>query len=117
MVTKSTLSRSPPGLIASPAAAVWRRAAGGFLEGVNLAVRRGVCNARAAGRCGRTGGRFGFDLQPLVPQSLRKVVVDGDADGELRASLLVVQSQASLEVLLHHVVVGAFRNHWKTNGK
>lgn len=118
-VTKSTFSLFLLGLIDGPVAAVWWWAAGGFLVGVALAVAvcRGVCDTRAAGRCGRTGGWFGFDLQPLVTQSLSKVVIDRDADGELGASLLVVQSQAPLEVLLHHVVIVAFRNHWKTGGK
>lgn len=115
-VTMSTMSWFPPDLIASPVAAVGWRAAGGFLVELVLtvAVCWGVCNARAAGGCGRTGGGLGFNLQPLVTQSLSKVVVNGDADGELGAGLLVVQPQAPLEVLLHHVVVVAFGNHWKT---
>lgn len=78
---------------------------------LTVAVCWGVCDTRAAGRCGRTGGGFGFNLQPLVTQSLSKVVVNRDADGELGASLLVVQTQASLEVLLHHMVIVAFGNH------
>lgn len=79
-----------------------------------MAVGRGVGDTGTAGRCGRTGGRLGFDLQPLVSQSLGEVVVDGHADGELLgASFLVVHSEAPLEVLLHHVVVAAFGNHWK----
>lgn len=105
------LLRSSSILIASPVAAVWRRAGGGVL--VALTVRWGVRDARAAGRRGGTGGGFGFNLQPLVAQGLREVVVDGDADGELGASLLVVQSQAPLEVLLHHALVVAFGNRWK----
>ena len=71
-------------------------------------------DAGTAGRCGGTGGRLGFDLQPLVSQSLGEVVVDGHADGELLgASLLVVYSEAPLEVLLDDMVVAAFGNHWK----
>lgn len=118
-VTMSTFSSFLPDLIDSPVAAVWRWAAGGFLVGLILtvAVCWGVCDTRAAGRCGRTGGGFRFNLQPLVPQSLRKVVINRDTDGELGASLLVVQPQASLEVLLHHMVIVAFGNHWKTSSK
>lgn len=79
-----------------------------------VAVGGGVSNARAAGRCGRTGGRLGFDLQPLVSQGLGKVVVDGHADGKLLgASSLVVHPEAPLEVLLDHVIVVAFGNHWR----
>lgn len=79
-----------------------------------MAVGGGVSNAGTAGRCGRTGGRLGFNLQPLVSQSLGKVVVDRHADGELLgASVLVVHAEAPLEMLLDHVVIAAFGNHWK----
>lgn len=120
VTTTSTLSWFfLPDLISSPVAALWWGAAGGFLVELVLtvAVCWGVCDAGAAGRCGRTGGGLGFNLQPLVTQSLRKVVVNGDADGELGAGLLVVQAQAPLEVLLHHVLVVAFGNHWKASSK
>lgn len=74
-----------------------------------VAVGGGVGDAGTAGRCGGTGGGLGFDLQPLVSQSLGEVVVDGHADGELLgAGLLVVHAEAPLEVLLNHVVVVAF---------
>lgn len=77
-----------------------------------VAVGRGVSVAWTAGRCGRTGGRLGLNLQPLVSQSLGKVVVDRHADGELLgAGLLVVDAEAPLEVLLNHMVVVAFGNH------
>lgn len=79
-----------------------------------MAVGGGVSNTWTAGRCGGTGGRLGFDLQPLVAQRLGEVVVDGQADGELLgASFLVVRSEAPLEMLLDHVVVGGFGNHCK----
>lgn len=79
-----------------------------------MAVGGGVGNTWTAGRCGRTGGRFGFNLLPLVSQSLGKVVIDRHADGELLgASPLVVHSEAPLEMLLNHVVIVAFGNHWK----
>lgn len=115
-VVMSTFSSPPLALIDGP---VWWRAAGGFLVALILtvAVRWGVCNTRAAGRCGGTRGGFGFDLQPLFTQSLSKVVVNRDTDGELGAGLLVVQPQASLEVLLHHMVIVAFGIHWKTSSK
>lgn len=116
-VTMSTISSLLPDLIDSPVAAVWWWAAGGFLVALILTVCWGMCNTRAAGRCGGTGGGFGLNLQPLVTQSLSKMVVNRDADGELGASLLVVQSQAPLEVLLHHTVIVAFGNHWKTSGR
>ncbi len=76
-----------------------------------VAVGGGVSNARTAGRCGGTGGRLGFNLQPFVSQSLGEVVVDGHADGELLgASFLVVHAEAPLEMLLHHMVIVAIGN-------
>lgn len=77
-------------------------------------VGGGISNTRTAGRCGRAGGRLGFDLQPFVSQSLGEVVVDRHADGELLgASFLIVHAEASLEVLLYHVIIVAFRSHWE----
>lgn len=77
-----------------------------------VAVGGGVSYTWAAGRCGRTRGRLGFNLQPLVSQSLGKVVIDRHADGELLgASFLVVYSKAPLEMLLNHMVIVGFRNH------
>lgn len=72
-------------LIEGPAAGGPRGAARGASVGLvgAVAVGGGVSDTRAAGRCGRTGGRLGFNLQPLVPQSLGEVVIDGHADGEL----------------------------------
>lgn len=68
-----------------------------------------MSNTRAAGWCGRTGRGLGFDLQPLVSQGLCEVVVHRHADGQLLgAGFLVVHAEASLEVLLHDVVVVAF---------
>lgn len=106
-------------LIDGPVAGSGRRAAGGLFAGLiwAVAVGGGVSNAWTAGRRGGTGGRLGFDLQPLVSQSLGKVVVDGHTDGELLgAGLLVVHAEAPLEMLLNHVVVVAFGNHWKGKG-
>lgn len=78
-----------------------------------VAVAGRVSDAGTAGGGGRTGGRLGFNLQPLVPQSFGEVVVHRHTDGELlRVSLLVVGSQAPLEVFLH-VVVAALGNHWE----
>lgn len=115
-VVMSTFIWSLLDLIDSP---VWWWAAGGFLVALILtvAVCWGVCNTRAAGRCGGTGGGFGFNLQPLFTQSLSKVIINRDADGELGAGLLVVQPQASLEMLLYHMVIVAFGIHWKTSSK
>lgn len=71
-----------------------------------------MSNTWAAGWRGRTGRGLGFDLQPLVSQGLCKVVVHRHADGQLLgAGFLVVHAEASLEMLLHDVVVAAFGNH------
>lgn len=111
--------QSPPGsevnsaLIDRPVAGRWRGAAGGlFLALVRaVAVGGGVGNTRTAGRRGGTGGGLGFNLLPLLPQSLGKVVVDGHADGELLgAGFRVVHSEAPLEVLLQDVIIVAFGN-------
>lgn len=102
-----------PALIDRPmAGSRWQSAGGLFVRLIwALAVGGGVSNTWAAGRCGRTGGGLGFNLQPLVSQGLCKVVIDRDADRELLgAGFLVVHSEASLEVLLNHVVIVTFRN-------
>lgn len=103
-------------LIDRPVAGRWRWAAGGLFVGLIWAVDvgGGISNTRTAGRCGRTGGRLGFNLQPFVSQSLGEVVIDRHADGELLgASFRIVCAEASLEMLLNHVIIVAFRNHWK----
>lgn len=97
-------------------AGIRRRAAVGLFLGLIRAVTVGwgVSNTWAAGGCGRTGGGLGLNLQPLVSQSLGKVVIDGDTDGELLGvSILVVHSEAPLEVLLDHWIIVAFGNHYK----
>ena len=79
-----------------------------------VAVRGGVGDTWTAGRCGGAGGRLGFNLQPFVSQSFGKVVIDGHADGQLLgASLLIVGSEAPLEMFFKDMIIVAFGNHWK----
>lgn len=84
-VTKSRFfphQRFLSALIDGPVAGSWRRAAGGLFVGLirTVAVGGGVSDARAAGRCGGTGGGLGFNLEPLVPQGFGKVVINRHAD-------------------------------------
>lgn len=77
-----------------------------------MAVGRGVGDAWTAGWCRRARRRLGLNLQPLVSQGFGEVIIHGHADGKLLgASVLVINSKASLEMLLHTMIVVAFGNH------
>jgi len=98
-------------LIDRPVAGSRRRAAGGFFVALiwAVAVNWGVGDTWTAGRCGGTGGRLGFNLEPLVSQSLGKVIINRHANGELLGvALLVVHSEAPLEMLLEDMIIDAF---------
>lgn len=102
-------------LVDGPVCGIWWWVAGGFFERLiwAMAVGRGVGNAWTAGRCRRAGRRLGLNLQPLVSQGFGKVVIHRHADGKLLgAGVLVINSKASLEMLVHNMFVVAFGNHW-----